>query len=108
MVAGAIVGLLIIILGIYVWYMYITTYVEEGNHFLFGLSLFQIGIGIYILFRASRSNNQGYKTDDMGLRIKDNTEQADQTNNAVSTDANPTTFPADHAPTPATRPIQKS
>ena len=90
MVAGAIVGLLIVLLGIYVWYYYITTFVEEGNHLLFALSLFQIGIGTYILFRASRSNNQGFKTDDIGMPINEDTEvkRADPT----PTPQNPTTL----------------
>lgn len=56
MIAGAIVGILIIILGITVWYFYMTTFLEEGNHILFPLSLIQIGVGVYILFRASKAS----------------------------------------------------
>jgi hypothetical protein len=54
MIAGALLGVIIIILGIYVWYVYMTTYLEQGNHFLFGLSMVQIFIGIYVLFKASK------------------------------------------------------
>jgi hypothetical protein len=69
MIAGALIGLFIIIQGIYVWYVYMTTFVEQGNHILFGLSIFQIGIGIYILFRASKSNEQKMKTNEFGFPI---------------------------------------
>lgn len=55
MITGALIGVVIIFLGIYVWYVYITTFVHEGNHSLFALSLVQIGVGVYILFRASKS-----------------------------------------------------
>lgn len=64
-------GLAIIALGIYVWYVYITSFINEGNHSLFALSMIQIGVGVYILFKASKSNTeQLMPSDDMGMPIK--------------------------------------
>jgi hypothetical protein len=76
MIAGALVGLIIIIQGIYVWYVYMTTFLTQGNHVLFALSIFQIGVGIYILFRASKSTEQKIQTDEFGFPIKPATQPA--------------------------------
>lgn len=67
MVIGALVGVIIIVLGIYVWYVYMTTFLEEGKHILFALSIIQIGIGIYILFWASHSNDQKIVATEIGV-----------------------------------------
>jgi hypothetical protein len=75
MIAGALVGIAIILLGIYVWYYYITTLVEEGNHTLFALSLIQIGIGIYILFKASKPKDQSFQTNEIGMPIVQNSNE---------------------------------
>src|SRR5687767_9923120 len=69
MIAGALVGLAIIILGIYVWYIYITTFVGLGDHLLFVLSIIQIGIGVYILFKASKSTEKMMQSNDMGMPV---------------------------------------
>ena len=54
-VLGALVGIAIILLGISVWYYYIISFSSTGgNNFLFGLSITQIGIVLYILFWTSR------------------------------------------------------
>jgi hypothetical protein len=70
MIAGALIGIVIIIQGIYVWYVYMTTFLTEGNHILFGLAIFQVGVGIYILFRSSKSNEPKIQTDEYGFTIK--------------------------------------
>ena len=46
-----------------------TTFVEEGNHILFALSLFQIGVGVYILFRASKPPEQTIQSNEFGMPI---------------------------------------
>jgi hypothetical protein len=76
MIAGALVGIVIIVQGIYVWYIYMTTFLTQGNHVLFALSIFQVGVGIYILFRASKSSEQKIQTDEFGFPIKPATQPA--------------------------------
>ncbi len=56
-IVGAMIGLVIILLGFYVWYIYMLSLEKGGNHLLFALSLIQIGIGIYVLFWASKSSD---------------------------------------------------
>lgn len=90
-VAGALVGIAIIILGVYVWYMYILSLEKGGNHFLFALSLIQIGIGIYVLFWASKNSDPFHlqsekivqtevKQKDFGELLKRNNEIVQQYN----------------------------
>jgi hypothetical protein len=67
-IAGALVGIAIIILGIFVWYTYISSFAFGANHLLFPLSIIQIGIGIYVLFWASNSSDP-YKL--MGKAVDD-------------------------------------
>jgi hypothetical protein len=56
-IMGALIGIAIIMLGFYVWYVYVTSLGRESNSFLFWLSLSQVGIGTYVLFWASKSSD---------------------------------------------------
>lgn len=87
MIAGALVGIAIIGLGIYVWYIYITTFVTSGNHSLFVLSLIQIGVGIYILFKASNSTDTETPEQDIPIEQYSSTfSSLLERNNALSHD----------------------